>query len=258
MNYRHAYHAGNFADVCKHIALLLVLRHLRLKDTPFFVLDTHAGIGSYDLQSAAARKTGEAVDGIARLWDRGGGTKAVQDYLDLVRGFNRKGGLRIYPGSPLIAQKLLRAEDRLIANELHPEDVLTLRHQLGPDQRVRVEHMDAYRTLKAFLPPPERRGLVLIDPPFEVTDEFERILQGLREAARRWATGIYMIWYPVKDDGAVKFEAGLRELPFDHAKTVVIRQRAPDPDASLPECGLAILNAPWQLEANFQAAQKFI
>ena len=171
MNYRHLYHAGGFADVFKHVVLSLVLRRLAEKDTPFCVLDTHAGIGRYDLETPAAQKTGEYRQGIAKVLLAKDAPAELGPYLDLIRALNPGGALRWYPGSPLVEQRLTRPQDRLVLMELHPEDARTLKRSFAGDPRVGVHHEDGYLGVKAFLPPKERRGLVLIDPPYEERDE---------------------------------------------------------------------------------------
>ncbi len=251
MNYRHAFHAGNFADVLKHAVLARILMHLRGKDAAFRVIDTHAGIGRYDLASETPNRTGEWRGGIARLLDNppsGEAAALLAPYLDLVRVQNSGGELRHYPGSPAIVQALCRAQDRMQFCELHPEDFATLRHNLR-DPRATITEIDGWSALKAYLPPKERRGLVLVDPAFEQPDEFARLASGLAEAHRRWATGIYLLWYPIKDrDEVHRFEqriAGLQIAKVLRAELSVGLQ--PKPEA-LHACGLIIVNPPWLLE----------
>jgi 23S rRNA (adenine2030-N6)-methyltransferase len=193
VNYRHAYHAGNFADVIKHVALVAILQHLKKKDKPFRAIDTHAGGGLYDLSGSEATRTGEADAGIARIRDLTG-PPALAEYLAIVRSL----GEGKYPGSPLIAARMLRPDDRMIAIEKHPEEFAALKKNLAVFATTRVAEADGYEQLKALLPPPERRGLVLIDPPYESEDEFERAAQALIESHRRFATGIFMLWFPIK------------------------------------------------------------
>jgi 23S rRNA (adenine2030-N6)-methyltransferase len=250
MNYRHAYHAGNFADVVKHAAVALILDHLKTKDKPFCVVDTHAGPGRYDLLSEPAEKTGEWRNGIGRLWGRAGLPPALGAYLAAIRRLNRAGAgrLRWYPGSPRLARILMRPADRLVAVELHPVDAQALQREFAGDAQVQVKRMDGYQALKAFLPPPERRGLVLIDPPFEVTDEFARLVKGLAEARRRWAQGIFALWYPIKDEAPVRafhdavIASGARRVV---AAEFLVRP-ATDPER-LNGCGLLLINPPWTL-----------
>lgn len=247
MNYRHIYHAGNFADVVKHVVLMLVTEYMKEKDKPFFALDTHAGIGLYDLESEQARKTAEADDGIARLWDAPDLPPVLARYVALVRDFNM-GTLRYYPGSPMIAQALLRAGDTLVVNELHPEDVETLTRNLGRDKRVRVEHRDGYESWRALLPPPQRRGFVLVDPPFEVRDEFGLLVKGLADAHERWAGGTSVLWYPVKDPAHVAaFHADLRMLGIRDILAIDFYRQNPDDVTKLNGSGLILVNPPWTL-----------
>lgn len=249
MNYRHAFHAGNFADVLKHAVLTLCLEHLKRKEAAFRVIDCHAGIGRYDLWGDAANRTGEYQAGIARLLDAAAPPAGLEPYLAAVRALNPRGQpLRWYPGSPRLTQALLRPQDSLVLVELHPEDVGALGAEFAGDRRVAVRHMDAYAALKALLPPPERRGLVLIDPPFERRDEFERMLRGLAQALKRWPGGIYAAWYPIKARPPVDaFLAGMRgfERP---ALAVELMVRPGDVPERLNGCGLAILNPPWRLD----------
>jgi 23S rRNA (adenine2030-N6)-methyltransferase len=198
MNYRHAYHAGNFADVHKHAILALLLAHLRRKETPFHVLDTHAGIGRYDLFGAEAGKTGEYEDGIRKLMTPPLDHPLLAPYLDRVRAENSGDVVHFYPGSPCLIRGSLRQGDRMTLVERHPEDAEILRGLFRRDSQVTLREEDAYQAMKACLPPTERRGLVLIDPPYEVKDEFQRLIKGLGEALKRWPTGIYAIWYPIK------------------------------------------------------------
>jgi 23S rRNA (adenine2030-N6)-methyltransferase len=254
LNYRHAYHAGNFADVFKHIMLVLVLDHLRQKDKPFFALDSHAGIGLYDLEGAEAGKTGEAEQGIGRLREHGDVPEEVKRYLALVTKFNKGNKQRFYPGSPLIIREMLRDGDRMAAGELHPEDAAALEKNMGRDRRVKVMHEDGYRLIKAMLPPPERRGVVLCDPPFEVKNEFDLMLDGLKEGTRRWATGIYMFWYPVKDNAAVRtFHKSLKTTGIPKITAFEFMQDKTPSPGTFNGSGLAIVNPPWGLEEQARA-----
>ncbi len=251
MNYRHAYHAGNFADVVKHIVLILCLDHLRRKETGFRVIDAHAGAGLYDLSGAEAQKTGEWEKGVGRL---AGVTDAPADlrlYLDAVEPDLRT---RHYPGSPLIAARALRAQDRLIANELHGETCAALRRTMSSHPGVRVTQMDAYEFLRAHLPPPERRGLVLVDPPFEDKREFEILARQMGEWKRRWATGIYLVWYPIKAVSPIetlKEAAAALTMPRTWCLEVMVRPRTHA--LTFNGCGLILFNAPYTVPERVEA-----
>jgi 23S rRNA (adenine2030-N6)-methyltransferase len=262
MNYRHDYHAGNFADVLKHMALCELLRLLLSKDKKLFVLDTHAGTGGYDLGGERAARTGEAEAGIARLAaaPRQGMPEAVARYLAAVAAYDRKfgtsgGRLRRYPGSPRLIRAALRPGDRFIACELHAEDSLALKREFAGDRAVEVRQADGYKVLKAMLPPPERRGLVLIDPPFEAADEFERVARAVRQGLRRFATGCYAIWYPIKDEAASAFVGSL-----DAPKRLVMELRLGGEASAgkLAACGLAVINPPWRFEEAMAEALPWI
>ena len=261
MNYRHGYHAGNFADVLKHTALCELLRLLTAKDKKLFVLDTHAGAGGYDLSGDQARRTGEADAGIVRLAaaSRSGMPASVTRYLAAVAAYDRKfgradGTLRRYPGSPRLVRAALRTGDRFIACELHPEEALLLKREFAGDRAVEVRQADGYKALKALLPPVERRGLVLIDPPFEATDEYERLLRALRQAVRRFATGCYAVWYPIKDDMAAAFA---RDLAAFKPLILELRLDGVAP-GKLAACGLAVINPPWRFEEAMREALPWI
>ncbi len=244
MNYRHAYHAGNFADVMKHTALVAVLLHLRKKDAPFAVIDTHAGRGLYDLSASESEKTGEAKEGIQRL-DAASGNPLLTAYLDLARGF----GAGHYPGSPLIAARLLRPQDRLVAIEKHPEECAGLTAALKSFRKAQAICADGYGRLSALLPPPERRGVVLIDPPFEAPDEFAQIAEGFGKAIRRFATGIYLIWFPIKaknDADALGGELLARGATRLLRLELDVGARA---EGRLSASGLLVVNPPYGMDA---------
>ena len=252
MNYRHVFHAGNFADVVKHTILTRILAYLMRKDAPFRVIDTHAGVGLYDLKGAAAERTGEWVDGIRRLIERDL-PKPAQDllapYLDAVLAQNPDGGLRFYPGSPLITRNMLRQQDRLMALELHPVDVEALRENFASDFQVRVTHVDGWQALGTHLPPKEKRGLVLIDPPFEERNEFGRMAQNLIKAHKRWPTGLYALWYPIKDLADVdKFVALLQASGILKILKLELTIRQPSNPPRLHGTGMIVINPPFVLE----------
>lgn len=243
MNYRHGYHAGNFADVIKHIALVTILLHLKKKETGFAVVDSHAGRGLYDLAGTDAARTGEAQRGIGRLRDLGGEMpEALTAYLALACANDD-----LYPGSPLIAAKLLRAQDRLTAIEKHAEEFAVLQEVLAPFRNATAEQGDGYRRTLKLLPPPSRRGLVLLDPPFESPEEFSLLAQTAREAWRKFATGIYLVWYPVKSPGEAKAFIG-EVLAGGMEKVLEIQIAIDAPEAKLGRAGLLVINPPYGFE----------
>jgi len=242
MNYRHAYHAGNFADCMKHAVLVWLLRALARKEKPFSVLDTHAGTGFYDLAADQARRTGEASGGIMRALESP--APALADYLGVVRV------LGLYPGSPAIARALLRRDDRLVCSELHPDDFATLRRRFGRDRQVSLHLRDGYEALSALTPPAARRGLVLIDPPYEDPEEFDRVTNGLVTAHARFPGGVLAAWYPIKHRAPVRaFQAALRQTAIRDIVFAEFLRREPLDPARLNGCGLLVINPPWRFDA---------
>lgn len=250
MNYRHGFHAGNFADVFKHAVFARVLAHLVEKQKPFRVIDTHAGRGLYDLEQDAAR-TGEFRDGIEKLLAAppgGAAGELLRSYLDCVRELNSPGPLRFYPGSPALAAKIAGSAPMAFC-ELHPAEFAALAKWSAPHSNIKAVEADGWQALKAMLPPPERRAVVLIDPPFEAEDEFRRMADGIGEAARRFATGIYLLWYPIKNrhdaqsaTRRIARAAGRPALRLEFAVT------PPKADGPLTACGLLAINPPWKLD----------
>ena len=241
MNYRHIYHAGNFADVMKHALLIPLIRAMQRKEKPFLLLDTHAGIGHYNLQAGEAEKTGEWREGIGKILDNP--PPALADYVALVRK------LGLYPGSPAIAAALLRPQDRLVACELHPEDAATLKRTMRGHSNVAVHERDGYEALNAFLPPPERRALVLIDPPFERPDEFSTLAATLAAAWRKFPSGAFVVWYPIKHRAPVRaFFESLKLTPLRDAIALEFLRRPDTNPAALNGCGLLVINPPFGLE----------
>ncbi|WP_406871351.1 23S rRNA (adenine(2030)-N(6))-methyltransferase RlmJ [Aminobacter sp. P9b] len=253
MNYRHVYHAGNFADVVKHAVLARLVEYLKRKDKAFRVIDTHAGIGLYDLSSEEAQKTGEWHDGIGRLIDAtlpADAAALLAPYLAAVRTVNPDGGIEKYPGSPLIARHLLRKQDRLSAIELHSEDSQILANLFEGDFQTRVTELDGWLALGAHLPPKEKRGLVLVDPPFEIAGEFDRLVEGLKKAHRRWPGGIFALWYPVKDRKAVAaFREALAGAGIPKIMDIEFYIRPPSSEPRLDGTGMVVVNPPFQLES---------
>lgn len=256
MNYRHAYHAGNFADVVKHVVLSRLIEYLKQKDKAFRVIDTHAGIGRYDLSSTEAQKTGEWQGGIGRLVDAALDAPAaalLAPYLEAVRSLNPDGGVKKYPGSPLIARHLMRMQDRLSAVELHPKDAARLKSLFDGDFQTRVIELDGWLALGAHLPPKEKRGFVLIDPPFEEEGEFGRLVDGLQRAHRRWPGGIYALWYPLKDRKAVAaFRKALKQTCVPRLLDIGFEIRPASVEPSLDGCGMVVVNPPFTLEGELR------
>jgi len=247
MNYRHAFHAGNHCDVLKHAALALTLDRLLAKEAPFMVLDTHAGRGLYDLESEAAGRSGEHLGGVAWIFEDPALPVALAPYLDAVKRQNPFGGLRWYPGSPLIVREKLRSGDSLKLCELNGEERQALETAIGRDRNVKIFDRDGYQAVRAFLPPAERRGLVLIDPPFEKPGEFDRLAGAVADGIERWASGIFMIWRPVKDDqGYADFLNRIGQMSI--AKTLSAELSvSPRVSNKLTGSGLFIVNPPFGL-----------
>lgn len=250
MNYRHSYHAGNHADVLKHTVLLALIDALRQKDSPFFVLDSHAGRGQYLLTSEQAGKTGEARDGILKLIGQTGLPAPIQRYLLAVQADNPVGTLLNYPGSPLLIAQALREHDRLAACELQPEEAQALKALFRNDARVGVHHRDGYSAFAGLLPPREKRGLVLIDPPYEDQDaEYPKIAEALKAALTRWPTGQYALWYPIKQRRTLMpFFRKIANLAVKSALTIELLVRPDDSPLRLNGSGMLLLNAPWQFD----------
>jgi 23S rRNA (adenine2030-N6)-methyltransferase len=247
MNYRHGYHAGNFADVFKHAVLARVLTLMSAKEAPFRVIDTHAGAGRYDLDGEQGKKTGEADSGIRKLLSnlpQGAALDLLQPYLGAVEKF-----APAYPGSPLIAQALTRAQDAMAFCELHPEEFAALEKALGRDRRVKTLALDGWTALKSLLPPKERRGVVLIDPPYEDPAEFRRVAEGIEEAMKRFATGVYLVWYPIKNRHDT--DAALRRILRAAGKPALkleFEMEKPKTEGPLHATGMLVVNPPWKLK----------
>ena len=253
MNYRHVFHAGNFADVLKHIVIARILTHLRRKIAPFRVIDTHAGEGLYDLAGEEANRTSEWRDGVGRLAGAAlpsDAAELVAPYLAALRACNQGDELRYYPGSPLLARHLLRPQDRLIACELEPGAATALSRHLRGSPTAKVLRVDGWIALQAYVPAKERRGLVIIDPPFEQPDDLLRLADGVVAAHHKWPTGIYLMWYPVKDrDGPDRFIRTLRRAGMEKCLRVEFAVAASEPGGGLSACGVMVVNPPWKLAA---------
>lgn len=244
--YRHLFHAGNFADVIKHALLVRLLLALAKKPKPYCYIDTHAGIGRYDLTHEWARKNAEFADGIARLWALPRVHPLLEPYMQIVRAENPAGNLQVYPGSPLIARRLLRSDDRAVLSELNPKDFPVLKECFAHDRQVAVVPLDGYQTLKAHLPPKERRGLVLIDSSFDRAGEFARLVDGLQTGYQRFATGTFVLWYPLMAPGAVQhFERSLIGTRIRRLLKCELNVHPSSWQSSLRGCGLIVVNPPF-------------
>ena len=256
MNYRHAFHAGGFTDVFKHIVLTRLIEYLKLKPAAFRVIDTHAGIGRYSLTGDEAKRSPEWREGIGRLFKAELPAKAnalIAPYLDVVDAENPRVPLARYPGSPLIVRKLFRPQDRLSALELHPADYRKLRDLFEGDVQVRVTELDGWLTLNAYVPPKEKRGLVLVDPPFEEDGEWERLVDGLIKAHKKWATGIYALWYPLKEPREVnRFVADLKATGIAKVLRAELTV-GPAVAGTLYGSGMIVVNPPFVLEDELKA-----
>ena len=256
MNYRHAFHAGNHADVLKHVVLLALCDALTAKPAACFALDTHGGRGLYKLDGEAAQKTGEAQDGIARLLAEAPRQPAIQRYLAAIKACRQQQGTHAYPGSPWLLAHALREQDRITACELHPEEANVLRDNFAGDPRIAVHARDGYAAVKALLPPKHgtvkfARGLVLIDPPYEAQlDEFDAALAAIREALARWPQGMLALWYPIKLRRALQpFYRKAAALDARSALVLELLVRPDDSPLRMNGSGMLLLNAPWQFDA---------
>ena len=256
MNYRHAYHAGNFADVLKHVVLVALVEHLARKAAPLFFMDTHAGRGTYPVDAIEMQRTGEFRSGILPLLAATDAPPAIARYLDIVRRLGVEDGKLIaYPGSPLIALEAMRATDRAVFSELEHESAAALKRGLGRDARAQVHERDGYEALLALIPPPEKRGVVLIDPPYELPEEFERLIETLVAALSRWAGGVFAIWFPIKQgDAAGRFLERMAATGIRRQLIVELCVQRDDSPAGLNGAGLLIVNPPWQLDQHLAAA----
>lgn len=254
MNYQHAYHAGNVADVFKHIVLIQLLQHLRKKPAAFSYIETHAGKAIYDLQDIPAQKTTEYQQGIAVLWQQNTAEElAILDYLQVVRAENPENALKFYPGSGLIAKHLLRAEDEAVLCEFHPPVYQQLKHYFHQDKQIHVHLRNGYEALPALTPPRTKRGLVLIDPPYEITDEYQQLVSALKKSLQRWSSGIYAIWFPIKQYHLIlDFYHALKNTTSAPILTAEFWTTVYEEDV-LKGSGLAIINPPWQFDLLLQS-----
>ena len=245
MNYRHSYHAGSHSDVFKHAALCLLIESLQRKEKAMFMLDSHAGTGCYDLQSAESQKTKEYAGGIGAVLSSDAPTLAP--YLRLIRDMNPH-GLEKYPGSPLLMARFMRPQDRAAVCELHPDDFGRLKSLLAAERSVAVHHRDGYEAMLAFIPPKERRGLIFVDPPFEKSDETKMLASRLAAACAKWPTGTFAAWYPVKDIGAGRLLKDVLRERFAEKTLAATFLRYPVDGATLAGSGLIVVNVPWKFD----------
>lgn len=251
LSYLHGFHAGNHADVLKHTVQTLLLNKLKAKDKPFVYIDTHAGAGLYDLQSEEARKNAEFTGGVRKLLPAEDKLPELADYFGSVQAHGRH-----YPGSPQLAADLLRPDDRLILMELHNREVRELRNNLGKDPRIGIHHRDGFEGLVALVPPKPARGMVLMDPSYEVAEDYDKALSALITASTRWPTGIYMLWYPVlsrQRDQSRLMRRRLKESGFSNLLLAELKIREQQEEFGMCGSALAIVNAPWRFDGQLRA-----
>ena len=261
LSYRHAFHAGNHADVLKHFIEIQLLGYLAQKEKPFWYIDTHAGAGCYELNTGYATQNAEYESGITQLWKRDDLPAPLADYVSLVKQFNPEGQLKLYPGSPMVAHKLLRKQDRLRLFELHPTDhELLLQNFHGHEAQVLIQRADGFGALKALLPPPPRRALVLIDPPYEDKQDYRRVVSALQEGLKRFASGVYAIWYPqLQRSEARQLPGQLKQLPVTSWLHVALSVQGPNEDGfGMYGSGMFILNPPWLLHGLLEQVMPYL
>jgi 23S rRNA (adenine2030-N6)-methyltransferase len=259
LSYRHSYHAGNHADVLKHIVLTLCINALKEKEKPFLYLDTHSGAGRYLLQSEHAEKTGEFLSGINLIWQQSEIPELLNTYLSVLKRYNPFDDLKYYLGSPLIAKQLLREQDKINLTELHPTDYPLLRQEFSKDKRAKVLREDGFAQLKSKLPPESRRGIILIDPSYEIKDDYQKIPKALFEAYKRFATGIYLIWYPVVS--RTQTQKMISEIINSGIKRISQFEFAIKPDNNqkgMTASGMLVINPPWKLHEQMQTIMPWL
>ncbi|HHY0362931.1 TPA: 23S rRNA (adenine(2030)-N(6))-methyltransferase RlmJ [Vibrio cholerae] len=259
LSYRHSFHAGNHADVLKHIVQSLILNSLQQKEKPFVYHDTHSGVGRYDLTHEWSEKTGEYKQGIARVWQQDNIPAELDSYLDAIRQLNQGETLRYYPGSPRVARAHLREQDRMVLTELHPSDYPLLEQEFHRDRQVSMYKEDGFARLKASLPPQERRGLVLIDPPYELAKEYRDVVRAIAQSYKRWATGIYAIWYPVVNRCDIDdMLEGLQGLEIRKILQIELGVAPDTNERGMTASGMIVINPPWTLESQMQTILPFL
>ncbi|MGN2379553.1 23S rRNA (adenine(2030)-N(6))-methyltransferase RlmJ [Vibrio cholerae] len=259
LSYRHSFHAGNHADVLKHIVQSLILNSLQQKEKPFVYHDTHSGVGRYDLTHEWSEKTGEFKQGIARVWQQDNVPAELDSYMDAIRQLNQGETLRYYPGSPRVARAHLREQDRMVLTELHPSDYPLLEQEFHRDRQVSIYKEDGFARLKASLPPQERRGLVLIDPPYELAKEYRDVVRAIAQSYKRWATGIYAIWYPVVNRCDIDdMLQGLQGLEIRKILQIELGVAPDTNERGMTASGMIVINPPWTLESQMQTILPFL
>lgn len=249
MNYQHLFHSGNFADVCKHLSILLLLTHFKQKDNAFCYVETHAGAGLYDLHSDTAQHSAEYQHGIAQLWQQANKSPLLQNYCNIVAQFNAEKQLRYYPGSPCLVQTQLREQDRAILAELAPTVVQQLKHTVATDKRFAIHQLDGYQAIKAFLPPAEKRGLILIDPPYETGKDFSQIITSVQYLHKHWRQAVVAVWYPIKNrTDTAEFHQQVRTMGIHKILATELCIFPDDNALRLNGSGLLFFNPPWQFD----------
>lgn len=248
LSYRHGFHAGNFADVLKHTVLVHSLEYMKQKEKPVRIVDTHAGAGVYKLNGPQAQKNREFDNGIGRLWQATDAPAAVHRYLQCVQELNEHGQLQLYPGSPLLMQKLMRPCDRLFLHELHPSDFQFLRDCMRDHKHIKVVNEDGFAGMQALLPPPDRRALVLLDPSYEVKNDYQHLVKQIIQAHKRFATGTFAIWYPVVLRQRIdEMELALKKSGVRNIQLMELGLRADNPEHGMTSSGMIVINPPWTL-----------
>jgi 23S rRNA (adenine2030-N6)-methyltransferase len=255
LSYQHGYHAGNFADVLKHLILVQALNYLKTKDKPLCYIDTHAGSGDYKLNSSEAQKNQEYLSGIGKLWQREDLPDCVGDYVNLIKQINNSEQLTHYPGSPKIAARLLDDKDRLFLHELHTAESRLLNEAVGKDKRTKIFRADGLKDSLGLLPPKEHRGLILIDPSYEIKNEYQAVVEALKEMTKRFSTGCYLLWYPVVARKRNKYmERALQTSGITNIQLYELGIRADSDEFGMTACGMIVINPPWTLLADMQKA----
>jgi len=259
LSYRHSYHAGNFADVLKHSVLIHILEHLKKKQKPFCYVDTHAGAGSYSLNSEQAEKTQEYLQGIAMLWQANDLPPAIAAYVRVVKAFNIEARLDNYPGSPMIARHLMRQQDRLFLYELHNTEIQVLRKSVAKDKRVHIAHEDGFKRSPQIMPPQQRRGLVLIDPSYEIKTEYSQVFETITQLYKRFATGTFALWYPVVERQRInELEQKIAASSLQNVLLFELAQRSDSNALGMTASGMIVVNPPWTLKAEMEQALPYL